>query len=95
MFQIACSDAARACVEAVDLVAEAAGTTPNRLDHRMERLVRDVRVVRQHATVAPHHIEDGGRVLLGLEPEGMMLDPHFFERRPDRKARDDAQEPTS
>jgi len=30
-------------------------------------------VVRQHVTVASHHIEDAGRVLLGLEPEGLML----------------------
>lgn len=85
VFQIACSDAARACVDAVDTIAEAAGTTPNRLDHPLERIVRDVRVVRQHITVAPQHIEDGGRMLLGLSPQGMMLDPTFLERRPDRQ----------
>jgi alkylation response protein AidB-like acyl-CoA dehydrogenase len=73
LLQIACSDAVAACAEAVDLVAEAAGTTANRLDSPLERLVRDIRVVRQHATVAAHHLEDGGRVLLGLEPEGLML----------------------
>ncbi len=86
VFQIACSDAARACVDAVDTVAEAAGTTPNRLDHALERIVRDVRVVRQHITVAPHHIEDGGRMLLGLPAQGMMLDPTFLEKRPDQRA---------
>lgn len=75
IFQIAASDAARACVDAVDTVAEAAGTTANQLDHPLERIARDVRVVRQHITVAPHHMEDGGRVLLGLAPQGMMLDP--------------------
>lgn len=73
LLQIACSDAVRAAAEAVDLVAEAAGTTANRLDSPLERRVRDVRVVRQHVTVAPHHIDDAGRVLLGLEPEGLML----------------------
>ncbi len=86
VFQIACSDAARACVDAVDTIAEAAGTTPNFTGQPLERIVRDVRVVRSHITVAPQHIEDGGRMLLGLPPLGMMLDPTFLERRPDRRS---------
>lgn len=73
MFQIACSDAAAGAVEAVEGVTEAAGTTANFRSGPLERLARDVRVVRQHVTVAPQHIEDGGRVLLGLEPEGPLL----------------------
>ena len=73
LLQIACSDAARASAEAVDLVAEAAGTTANFLDSPLERRARDVRVISQHMTVAPHHLEDAGRVLLGLPPEGIML----------------------
>jgi alkylation response protein AidB-like acyl-CoA dehydrogenase len=73
LFAIACSDAALACAEAVDAVAEAAGTTANQLDSPLEKLIRDVRVIRQHVTVAPSLIEDGGRVLLGLEPESVML----------------------
>ena len=73
LLQIACSDAALACADAVDLLAEAAGTSANRLDCPLERQARDVRVVRQHVTVAPHHLEDAGRVLLGLEPQGLML----------------------
>ncbi len=73
LLQIACSDGARASAEAVDLVAEAAGTTANFLDSPLERRARDVRVIRQHMTVAPHHLDDAGRVLLGLPPEGVML----------------------
>ena len=73
IFQIACSDAVKGCVEAVDLVCDAAGTSANFETNPLERIARDVRVVRQHLTVASHHIEDGGRVLLGLEPEGTML----------------------
>ena len=73
LLQIACSDAARACADAVDWVAEAAGTTANRLDSPLERYARDVRVIRQHVTVAPQHLDDAGRVLLGLPPEGLML----------------------
>jgi alkylation response protein AidB-like acyl-CoA dehydrogenase len=73
LLQIACSDAAAASAEAVDLVAEAAGTTANDLASPLERQQRDVRVVRQHFTVAPHHLEDAGRVLLGLEPRSPLL----------------------
>ena len=73
LFQLACSDAVRACAEAMDQVAEAAGTTANQAGHPLERIARDIRVVRQHTTVAGHNILDTGRVLLGLEPQGMML----------------------
>jgi alkylation response protein AidB-like acyl-CoA dehydrogenase len=73
LFAIGCADAARACAEAVDTVSEAAGTTANELASPLERCQRDVRVIRQHMTVAPSLIEDGGRVLLGLEPETVML----------------------
>jgi alkylation response protein AidB-like acyl-CoA dehydrogenase len=73
VFQMVCSDAARACVEAVDLVAEAAGTSANQIGNPLERALRDIRVVRQHASVASHHIADGGRALLGLPPTGLML----------------------
>lgn len=73
IFQIACSDAVRGCVEAVDLLSDAAGTSANFQSHPLERIGRDVRVVRQHLTVAGLHMEDGGRVLLGMPPEGAML----------------------
>jgi alkylation response protein AidB-like acyl-CoA dehydrogenase len=73
LFQIACADAAQACAEAVDLVVEAAGTSANTLGSPLERCARDARVIRQHVTVAPHTLEDGGRVLLGLPPESVML----------------------
>ena len=39
----------------------------------LERIGRDVRVVRQHATVAPHLMEDAGRVLLGLDSDTYVL----------------------
>lgn len=73
VYQAASSDAAAACIEVVTTVAEAAGTTANQLASPLERQVRDVRVVGQHITVAPHLIEDAGRVMLGLEPETFFL----------------------
>ena len=53
LLQIVCSDAVRTAADAVDTVVEAAGTTANKLGHPLERIARDVRVVRQHFTVAP------------------------------------------
>jgi alkylation response protein AidB-like acyl-CoA dehydrogenase len=72
-FQAACSLAAADLCEAVDLLADAAGTTANFRDHPLDRASRDIRVIRQHASVASHHVEDAGRVLLGLAGEGLML----------------------
>lgn len=73
VLQAACSDAVAGSAAAVDLLADAAGTTANMTGHPLERLSRDARVVRQHVTVASHHIDDAGRVLLGLPAEGAML----------------------
>ena len=73
LFQIACSDSVAGCIELVGRLAEAAGTSANMLGHPLERIYRDVRVVGQHTTVAPHHIQDAGRILLGLPAQEMML----------------------
>ncbi|MEM7080168.1 MAG: acyl-CoA dehydrogenase family protein [Pseudomonadota bacterium] len=73
LFQLACSDSVRGCIEAVNTVVEAAGTTANQREHPLERIARDIKVVGQHITVAPHHIEDAGRMLLGLPAQEMML----------------------
>ncbi len=73
LFQLACSDAVRGCVSAVDEICDAAGTTANQQAHPLERISRDIRVVRQHMTVASYQIDDAGRVLLGLPPQGLML----------------------
>lgn len=73
IYQAASSDAAAACIEVVGTVAEAAGTSANFLSSPLERQLRDVRVVGQHITVAPHLVEDAGRVLLDLEPETFFL----------------------
>ena len=73
LFHIVASDAARGAVEVVEALCEAAGTTANRLGQPLERIARDVRVVRQHATVAPHLMEDAGRALLGLPAESAVV----------------------
>ncbi len=68
---LAC-DAVKAAIESVDWVTEAAGTSSNFLDSPLNRIGRDIRVVQQHTTVSPHHMADAGRVLLGLEPRGIL-----------------------
>jgi alkylation response protein AidB-like acyl-CoA dehydrogenase len=73
VFQLACSDSVRACIEAVGLLCDAAGTSANQKGFPLERIMRDIRVVGQHTTVAPHNIEDAGRVFLGLPAQEMML----------------------
>ena len=70
LFHIVASDTARAAVETVDILCEAAGTSANRIGDPLERISRDVR---QHATVAPHLMEDAGRTLLGLESESYVV----------------------
>ena len=67
------SDAAQGAVEVVEEVSRAAGTSANQLGSPLERIARDVRVVRQHATVAPHHIDDVARALMGSDPRGILL----------------------
>ena len=49
------------------------GTSANRIGEPLERIGRDVRVVRQYATVAPHLMEDAGRLLLGLDSDTYVL----------------------
>ena len=73
IFQLACSDAVRGCIASVSQLVEAAGTTANEKGHPLERTARDIKVVGQHQTVAPHHIEDAGRVLLGVPAVDAML----------------------
>ena len=73
LFQLACSDSVLQCIAAVETVATAAGTSANMKGEPIERILRDIRVVGQHASVAAHHIEDAGRVLFGLPANEMML----------------------
>ncbi len=73
LLQLACSHAVAASCEAVHAIEIAAGTSTNNVGSRLERACRDVRVVRQHLTVAQQHIADCGRVLLGLPAQEVML----------------------
>ncbi len=73
LFQIACSNGVAQCNQAVAALGAAAGTSANDQASVLNRCLRDLPVVRSHTTVAPQHIEDGGRVLLGQRATGLML----------------------
>ena len=71
--RLACSHCCAEAVHAVDLVATQAGITASFPSSPLERAVRDVRVVPQHAMVAPSAIAAAGRVLLGLDPDNRLF----------------------
>ncbi len=68
LVRLACSHACQEAIRAVELVHSAAGTSGNQADSLIGRARRDVAVVAQQIMVAPHFIDDAGRVLLGLDP---------------------------
>lgn len=72
-FQAVCSDVAQGTAEIADALAAAAGTSANVAGEPFGRILRDATVIRQHVTVAPHQLEDAGRLLLGLDPTEVML----------------------
>jgi alkylation response protein AidB-like acyl-CoA dehydrogenase len=73
LVRLACSHACQEAARAVSVLCVAAGTSPNPVESVLGRCARDVVVVPQQIMVAPHFIEDAGRVLLGLDP----LEPAF------------------
>lgn len=73
LVRLACSHACQESIRAVELVHQAAGTSANFDDSAIGRARRDVAAVAQQVMVAPHFIEDAGRVLLGLDPVEPIL----------------------
>jgi alkylation response protein AidB-like acyl-CoA dehydrogenase len=73
LVRLACSHACQEAARAVAIVCAAAGTSPNPVESVLGRCARDVVVVPQQIMVAPHFMDDAGRVLLGLDP----LEPAF------------------
>lgn len=71
--RLACTHAVASCVEAVDVLCTAAGTTANLTSSPLHRYLADVRAVPQHVMVGGYNALNAGRVLLGLDPD----DPLF------------------
>ena len=66
------SEASTGCVQVIEYLLEAAGTSANYVGHPLERIARDIRVIRQHTTVSPHHIDDIGAALIGNGLHGFL-----------------------
>jgi indole-3-acetate monooxygenase len=69
LLRLACATSCRDAVTAVDLVAAQLGMTASLGNPALTRTIRDVRVVPQHAWVAPAVLTGAGRALLGLDPD--------------------------
>ena len=67
-FRLALAGASELCVQAVDLMYQAAGGTSVYATHPLDRLFRDAHTVHQHITNSPKVYETAGGLLLGLEP---------------------------
>lgn len=66
--RLACTHAANACMHAVDLVHNAAGTTGMRMDSPLERKLRDAHGCANHRWVAHPLYGEIGKIYLGHEP---------------------------
>ena len=69
---ILASEATTGCVYVVESLLEAAGTSANYLGHPLEKIARDIRVIRQHTTVSPQHIDQIGQALMGNGLRGFL-----------------------
>lgn len=67
--RLSCSYAVQNCIDAVDGLASAAGSTANFRTSPLSAVQNDVRAVAGHYMVAPYQMDTAGRVLLGLDPE--------------------------
>lgn len=71
--RVACTHAVANCVEAVETLCTAAGTTANLTSSPLHRYLADARAVPQHVMVGGYNDLNAGRMLLGLAPD----DPLF------------------
>jgi alkylation response protein AidB-like acyl-CoA dehydrogenase len=67
-FRFALAAAADMCVEAVDLMYQAAGGSSVYATNPLDRLFRDAHTINQHITSSPKSFEIAGQMLLGVEP---------------------------
>ena len=67
--RLACTWAAQACMEVVDALHSAAGTSASYMTNPLERKLRDAHGAASHRWVAHHLFENLGGILLGDEPD--------------------------
>ena len=67
-FRLSLAGAAQLCVEAVDLMYQAAGGSSVYATNPLDQLFRDIHTVNQHITNSPKVFETAGQMLLGQDP---------------------------
>jgi indole-3-acetate monooxygenase len=70
--RMGCVNAGASAAEAVDIVYRLGGSASIFEGNRLERAFRDVHTATQHGALAPQTLEVVGRVLLGLDPQGLL-----------------------
>jgi alkylation response protein AidB-like acyl-CoA dehydrogenase len=70
--RIGCVNAGLNAVKAVDIVYNLGGSASIYEKNLLERCFRDVHTASQHVAVAPKTLEVVGRVLFGMEPQGLI-----------------------
>jgi alkylation response protein AidB-like acyl-CoA dehydrogenase len=70
---LAAANATRSAAYAVHLAYTACGGSANYLSSPLQRSLRDVHAVTQHAGTAPSNFESGVKLLLGLPPDNPMF----------------------
>ena len=70
--RMGCVNAGVSAAEAVDIVYRLGGSASIFEGNRIERCFRDVHTATQHGALAPRTLEVVGRVLLGLDPQGLL-----------------------
>ena len=70
--RIGCVNAGVSAAKAVDIVYNLGGSASIFEKNLLERCFRDVHTASQHIAVAPKTLEVVGRVLLGMEPQGLI-----------------------
>ena len=72
-FRTACTSAVTASEQAVDLAYATAGAASIYTSSDLERCFRDVHTAAAHVFIRPITLADGGKMLLGQEPDFMMF----------------------
>jgi alkylation response protein AidB-like acyl-CoA dehydrogenase len=70
--RVGCVNAGTSAAAAVDVVYRLGGGASIFEGNRIERCFRDVHTAAQHGALAPKTLEAVGRVLLGLDPQGLL-----------------------
>ena len=72
---LASTHAAQACRRVVDLIHNTAGTTASRMNHPLERKLRDSHQAAAHGGVSWRHYGNMGKTYIGHEPPGGYATP--------------------